>query len=317
MEYSDFDQLMKRYLHGQVTEAEKKKIEAWLEVMKHQDNRDLELSPEDEDKIFRQLTANIAGKDDTIPMVPQQPPKPNWPLRIAASFLLVALASAGIWFTSNRSHNADLAEQSVQKVILEDGTLVWLRNESTVTYTDDANDGNRYCELNGEGLFEVAKDPSRPFIIRYGEARFKVLGTSFYIQRAGDSLKLKVLTGKVQMFTETNTNGIGVVANEKGIMHAGTLVKMPMKKAEIAGVSEGTEYNMSFNNKTLEEVLKRVELKFNIQVRWESDAIKTCRITADFTDHSLQSTMSMISEVLSVQYEIDGSRLKVTGNGCH
>ena len=44
MQKSDFDQLMERYVTGKVSEQERKKIEAWLDVMKTEDNTDLELS---------------------------------------------------------------------------------------------------------------------------------------------------------------------------------------------------------------------------------------------------------------------------------
>ena len=94
MEKSNFDQLLQRYLTGQVTEQERVKIEAWLDVMKTRNTTDdLELSKDDEDKLFRKITSNTDSVADVISLVPEKRKGLSFWLKIAATFLLVAIAS--------------------------------------------------------------------------------------------------------------------------------------------------------------------------------------------------------------------------------
>lgn len=70
MEKSDFDRLMERYLKNEVSEDERVKIEAWLEVMKTDDNTDLELSRKDEDRIFQKLTDRLVNVEEIMKLKP-------------------------------------------------------------------------------------------------------------------------------------------------------------------------------------------------------------------------------------------------------
>jgi ferric-dicitrate binding protein FerR (iron transport regulator) len=52
-----------------------------------------------------------------------------------------------------------------KKVILEDGTIIWLKGNSSLTYPEHFVSATREVNLIGEALFEVAKDASHPFIV--------------------------------------------------------------------------------------------------------------------------------------------------------
>jgi hypothetical protein len=51
-------------------------------------------------------------------------------------------------------------------------------------------------------------------------------------------------------------------------------------------------------------------------VKVANPQLNKCRITADFTDQSLEKTLAMISELLDIEYTINGSTVAITGNGC-
>lgn len=65
------------------------------------------------------------------------------------------------------------------KVILDDGTEVWLNAESKLRYPDHFTGKERKVELEGEAFFHVTKDASRPFIVKNGTTETRVLGTEF------------------------------------------------------------------------------------------------------------------------------------------
>ena len=321
MKNSNFDQLMERYLNGKVTEQEKVKIEAWLDVMKTEDTTNLELSREDEDKLFQKITSNIDNLNEVVAFKPGGERKitlTKWAIGIAATLLIVVVATYTLWDANDTENKLQVVNKNgVEKIILNDGTLVWLRGDSKLIYYDKPNEGIRYSELKGEALFEVAKDANHPFIINCNGLIIKVLGTSFNVKTGNNNLELKVLTGRVNLSTDANKFGIDVEPNEKVIYRSnGEIEKFSLDKDEITVITNDTNYNMQFTNSKVEKVIEGLGSKFNVKFKFSDNTIGNCHITADFTDHSLEGSLQMISEVLDVQFSKDGKSILVSGKGC-
>lgn len=321
MQKSDFDRLMERYAKGEVSEEEKAKIEAWLEIIARDDNSDLELSPEAEDRIYHKLTSSFTRVEDVAELRPTRKIRPDqWMVRIAASFVIVSLVAYGAW-NFMRSPENDLevvSRNGVEKVILQDGSLVWLSGKSQLAFYEKPDEGMRYSTFSGEALFEVAKDADHPFVIQCGEIKVKVVGTSFNIKTGRGQIELTVLTGKVNLSSPSDAEGIDVVPLEKVIYKTtGGVERIKPGEDEIASATANTEYHMAFANDPMAEVITRIENKFNVKVRLSDADIRNCRITADFTDSSLESTLQMITEVLGVTYSIEGKTVILRGEGCN
>jgi ferric-dicitrate binding protein FerR (iron transport regulator) len=322
MKKSDFDRLLERYLNGKVTDRERARIEAWLDVMKTRDTTNLELGKADEDRLFKAITDKVENADEIISGGKVRGKKATvrkWFAGIAATLLILLSVSYGIrYITGNAPEKLHGASNNmVEKVILNDGSLVWLRGKSRLVYYQKMEEGIRYATLEGEALFEIAKDAAHPFVIDCGEATIRVVGTSFSVRTGGDSLELKVLTGRVNLSSKLDKTQVDVAANEKVIYSvSGGLERLELKKTEVVGITSDTEYSMEFNNVPLDDVMERVSDKFNIQIELLSRQVGKCRITADFTDHSLESTLQMLSEVLDVEYQRKNNRIQVRGSGC-
>jgi transmembrane sensor len=320
MEKSDFDSLLQRYLNGQVTDKEKAKLEAWLEVMKTEDTTHLELTPEDEQQLFQKITSKIEGGKPVTEFRPLQIRKQRnnrWTLRIAASIVFISLAAFAIWKLNNRTVTKDnLTFESVDKMILNDGSLVWLKGNSKLEYFEKDNGQTRYAELTGEALFEVAKDPNRPFVIQCRDISIKVLGTSFSLRSDQDSVIVKVLTGKVSVTSSITNTTTQLEPWEELIYTRGQWKQISFGEAEATAITANTEYNMLFENNTLGEVLARLEKKFNVVIEVSDETAKACRLTADLTDHSLDTSLKLITEVLSVTTTKQDTVITITGKGC-
>jgi ferric-dicitrate binding protein FerR (iron transport regulator) len=230
---------------------------------------------------------------------------------------LVALLSYGLWQFTGMQDGTGFFAGDVDKLILNDGSLVWLRGDSKFIYYEKQDDGIRYGELTGEGLFEVAKDPDHPFIIRCGDASIKVLGTSFSLKSSAEGLELKVLTGKVSLSTQSDPEGVVVAANETVMyLPSGQILRSLLESKEVEKITKHTQYNMAFKNASLQDVLERMEDKFNVNITLSDNQAGKCTITADFTDHSLDSSLKMITEVLDVDYSQEGQMIIMSGTGC-
>ncbi|MFR7878918.1 MAG: FecR family protein [Butyricimonas paravirosa] len=61
-------------------------------------------------------------------------------------------------------------------VVLGDGTKVWINSDSRLEFPNRFSGKIREVDLKGEAYFEVMPDPEKPFYVRVGESRVRVLG---------------------------------------------------------------------------------------------------------------------------------------------
>ncbi len=315
----EFSRLIEKYKKGLLSNSEKKALDKWLVEM-HGDDKN-ELSREAKIQLKGKILNRIKGRHKGNNSLPAFGPIKIY--KIAASVLL-AVFSFMIWFyVNNKISEISMVEvvvsDGIKKVILPDNTIVWLKGNSALNYPSHFSEVTRNVTLKGEALFEVTKDSKHPFIIHCGDLKTTVLGTSFNVKTLGEKIEVFVLTGKVSLSSSSDTEGI-VVLSKQRIVYSGSetsptdiqLLREPLRE-----VTRGTEYDMHFKDTEMEDVITRIEKKFNVAVSMKNEKLKNCMITADFTDQSLEQTLSMISQVLDFQYEVtDNSQIVLSGSGC-
>ena len=67
------------------------------------------------------------------------------------------------------------------RVVLEDGTEVWLNADTRLRYPEVFNGAERRVEVEGEAYFKVAKNSEHPFIVSSGGQEVRVYGTEFNV----------------------------------------------------------------------------------------------------------------------------------------
>ncbi|SEV96583.1 FecR family protein [Chitinophaga sp. YR573] len=87
------------------------------------------------------------------------------------------------------------------KLVLPDGTKVWLNSASTLRYPTTFTGEQRIVELEGQGYFEVAKNALQPFRVMVGNMEVQVLGTDFDVMAYPDetTVNTTLLAGSVRV----------------------------------------------------------------------------------------------------------------------
>jgi transmembrane sensor len=123
-----------------------------------------------------------------------------WAVAAAASLAMMAITLAALWWIASplggEEYLTGVGEQ--RTVRLADGSLVQINTRSrlAVRYSDNGRD---LTLLQGEALFQVARDPARPFRVAAGAAVVQALGTQFNIHRGERATTVSVLEGVVQI----------------------------------------------------------------------------------------------------------------------
>jgi transmembrane sensor len=319
-----FMALLEKYNNGLISPKEKLLLDEWFDVLGEQEINGGTLTEAEKLSLKGRLQRYRNDEQNGIPVRSLQGSSWGTVYKIAASLLLVAITSYLIWQFSGRTvptsaTMVEVASQgNVKKVMLSDGSIIWLKGNSSITYPEKFEGDTREVSLTGEALFEVEKDPAHPFIIQSGDIVTRVLGTSFNIRSTSGGIEVYVLTGKVLVTAKQTQQKIELLPAEKVLYAQATqqLVREEVKEEQPVQYTAGTEYDMNFNRTTLGEIAARVEGKFNVEVTLSDPRLKNCMVTGDFTDQSLERTLNMMSQILGFEYEHDENKIKIRGKGC-
>jgi transmembrane sensor len=124
----------------------------------------------------------------------------RWLAASIAAFVVALGVVTMVWVQRFRepTYVTQIGEQ--RSIALADGSIVELNSRTTVRV--------RYSEhersldlLEGQALFRVAKDASRPFVVTADSTRVRAVGTQFDVNRKREGTVVTVVEGRVSVLT--------------------------------------------------------------------------------------------------------------------
>lgn len=177
------------------------------------------------DRAWNLLYARL--KDDgLIPAEIKRTPAPRQrfsPAARAALALSLCAAAAALALLQNNSGQAGepfLALHNEKEGVtlvttLEDGSIVYLADDSRLYYPPHFMPDKREVSLEGEALFEVKGNRERPFLITTQKARIEVRGTTFKVLNTDNKpLELSVGQGEVKVVVRETGRSMYAKAGE-------------------------------------------------------------------------------------------------------
>jgi ferric-dicitrate binding protein FerR (iron transport regulator) len=150
-------------------------------------------------------------------------------------------------------------------ITLPDGSKVWLNSASSLRYPTTFTGQQRVVQLKGQGYFEVAQAPSRPFVVKVNGMEVQVLGTRFDVMAYEDEkvVNTTLLSGAVRVRNETAAR----------LLHPGQQAVIEEGSAHIAVQEADTAKAISwknglflFDNMDLETILREVSRWYNVEI---------------------------------------------------
>jgi transmembrane sensor len=339
-------ELLQKYLQGKCTPEENDLVNTWYSAFDESDDDgrllDLEQRELLKQKMLLQIRENLADAGQSLPNGKKQ----NNHRSIAATFYKVAAAialliAAGIGILYNKDKSNQQAAipvpkrtnitalsnvtQSILRQDLSDGTIVWLKPNSSIEYPDVFSKTSRTIQLKGEAFFDVARDEQRPFIVTTGNVITKVLGTSFNIKAYKDAstIEVSVMSGKVavQMNPETldvpdTSSEVLLTPNERVTYVKSEKRLLKEAPLQLPELSMWQVTSIVYDNVPVEHVLRTLEKKFNITIQVKNENLNNCLIRADFTNQNLADILEMLSSSIEATYELNDNIIYLDGAGC-
>ena len=128
--------------------------------------------------------------------------------RVASIAIGCVTAGLVVWLAMqlHSTYATDIGER--RSITLEDGSTIDLnaRSKVRVRFSDRERDVKL---LEGQALFSVAHDASRPFIVSAGNTAVRAVGTQFDVYRKSHGTTITVVEGRVAVFGLPDPTGRG------------------------------------------------------------------------------------------------------------
>ncbi|MDF2186844.1 FecR family protein [Paraflavitalea sp. CAU 1676] len=359
-------ELIARKLSGEATEAELEELHSYLQQhgsdqylyeilsaywQQHPDEQQEQLS-EEEQRFQRILQAPAPIDTSVIPM-PAPVRTIRWRRWIGYAAAVVVLAG-GSYFIYRNQHtriplvsstdNQPISEVvanrgSRSRMVLPDGSQVWLNAGSRLTYQSSFNTERREVNLEGEAFFDVTHDASRPFIVHTSGIDIKVLGTAFNVKSyASDAtIEATLLRGSIEVVKKNDPNAPKVILrpHEKLVFNKEettaslaadpqpptpdsnqpvqpgiSVTMLPGNKPDSIIKETSWLYNkLNFNGDSFDELAIKMERWYDVKIIINNDKLKHSRLKGSFQTETVQKALEYLQIIVPFEYTINGREI--------
>ncbi len=289
----------------------------WIvESIQYKNNHDLT------SKEYVDLYENILKSDTDIFTTRKTKSSSSLWFGIAAAFVLLLSFIAVI-----HRKNLEPAEQVVYTAMstkkgekytfkMEDGTIVKLNAGSTIKYPAlFSKTEERIVYLEGEAFFDVATDKKRPFIVKSSLVSTRVTGTKFNVKNDfEDGTELvALLEGEVVLTLAGSNESLVLKPMQMALCSDQGMARADFIPEDLIG---WTEKKLVFKNASSDQVKKKLELWYGVDIVMETDKMFENTYTGVFHDEPLENVLLGISYTVgqSFTYHISGSQVTIEKN---
>ncbi|MCE7073003.1 FecR domain-containing protein [Dyadobacter sp. CY327] len=192
------------------------------------------------------------------------------------------------------------------EVLLPDGSKVWLNASSSIRFPSTFPSSERKVEITGEAYFEVAKDKTRPFRVKFNKSEVQVLGTSFNIMAYPEEGPSKTTLVEGSVFIKNvNQNTKLKPGQQAAVLSTGKIKTRYIALDEAVAWKNGMFY---FKDASVEEVMRQLSRWYDVEVLY-AGKIPVRQFTGRVSRHVNLSEVSGMLRYAGVNCRIEGSRM--------
>jgi transmembrane sensor len=277
-------------------------------------------------------------------------------IRYAAIFV-IAFFSGGLLFYQFGQRSSSIVAQGKSELVvplgsranftLADGTVVTLNAGSTLRTDYRFGIKERIVELEGEGYFKVAKDLTKPFIVKTSYLTVTALGTEFNVKAypVDMTIETTLVNGsvKIEPNSEVGKGDITILhPNQKltfykedsriednSTMPAGksqpginpvtvqstaSAGKVVKENVNIEPVVSWKENRWIFENQSLSQIAIDLERKYDVRIVFKSERLKSYRFTGIIVAEPIEQVLEVMSITAPIIFRLKGNEVTLSEN---
>lgn len=203
----------------------------------------------------------------------------------------------------------------VFKIILSDGTVVWLNAESKIRFPEKflSSQDTRTVYLEGEAFFDVTHSKEKPFIVKSGALEIKVLGTKFNISSypSEEHINTTLVAGSVEVKTPaTKSMPFKLEPNYQASYKKSSNSRI-VSKVNTEDFTAWIDKRIVFKNETFKNITIRIERTYNVNITNELENFDQQRFTGEFDKETIEDILNSLKEISNFNYKINGRNIRI------
>lgn len=226
---------------------------------------------------------------------------------VAASFLLVVLLSftgyiAKKWTDAHTVEQTYSSMNGKSKVVLPDGSQVWLNAGSTICYS--ASVWERNITLTGEALFDVTRDVGRPFVVKNSNIEIVVHGTRFNVvaREKSPEVSVSLLRGSVSVKSPKQVKTI--VPGEEAV-YSKNGGKIEVKKTDVDFAAIWAQETIRFEGKSISYLSKYLSKWYGVKIILDDNLPDGQAYTFSIRNEPLEEILRLMARTNPIVYHFD------------
>lgn len=234
-----------------------------------------------------------------------------WMGGAAAAAVTVAAAGVGLQVRNTRVRTR-IGE--VRLVPLPDGSSMTLNTASRATI-DFSGTARRIRLVEGEALFDVAKDSSRPFLVEAADTQVRAVGTSFVVRRLQDQpVQVLVREGVVEVKREAAlaAKPVRVRANTRAVAAKdGAVDASAVTAAEVTRELVWREGLLAFEDVPLQQAIAEFARYSDTRIVVDDPAIGQETVTGLFMANNPTGFAQAVADALDLRAEATSREVRL------
>ena len=213
-------------------------------------------------------------------------------------YSLSALSSMSEW------HTLRIPKGGEYKIVLDDGTEIWLNSASELKYPAHFVGNERRVQLTGEAYFQVARNEAAPFIVETRDMDVKVLGTSFNVSVYEDeeSCHATLVEGRVEVNDKVNGEKVVLTPGKQALLRGG---EMTVREVNTKLYTLWRLDRFTFASEDMEGVIRKLSRWYNVDFFFANSSMKQKRFTGSLPKYAdISQVLKMIEMTTDIKFEI-------------
>lgn len=226
------------------------------------------------------------------------------------------------------------------RIVLPDGTRVWLNSDSKLQYGPSFNEDVREVTLEGEAYFDVVKDQERPFIVHTSGIDIRVLGTAFNLKSYPQepTIEATLIHGFIEVINKKEAKSPSVILephkklvfNKENQSFEGdkpgqkikpitsatstiAITALPQNIADTSLIETSWVYNrLLFDGETFQELAIKMERWFNVKINFKSEKVANYRMRGAFDTETIEEALQALQVIASFSYKIKNNEIDIS-----
>jgi len=297
-------------------------------------------SETDSQKLWKNIRLEIGQQENKITYIPR------WVsyARQAAIWLLFLALGSGITQYASLSELKSKKKMcsihtpmgSRTRIMLPDGTEVWLNAGSNLEYPSEFEGDQRDVSLVGEGFFKVKSDKKWPFVVHTADMNVKALGTTFNVKAySKENIETTLIEGIVKLENaKEEQNKFSYTLNPKQkFTYVRKLSQVNInaqrnKKETTQNSKEDsllfkknvdTELATSWKDKRwivdgemMDALAVLLERRYDVKINLKSEELKHYKFSGTIENETFEQVLKYLSFIVPMKYSIEKNTVELS-----